>query len=174
MKEKSGCSGALFVFLSIANFIFAYFAYRGEHSAKPAKVISIINGKMSSAGSLGGNTKAVEWYSFLFYVFIVVGIIFLIAAIVMFCVGESSNDDSTSSQNDKTSKNSDKPRFVECPNCGELNSSNNTKCFKCKTDLTEIINKKETKTSNVWICPKCGRENQNYVGTCGCGEVKPR
>lgn len=174
MKEKSGCSGALFVFLSIANFIFAYFAYRGEHSAKPAKVISIINGKMSSAGSLGGSSKAVEWYSFLFYVFIVVGIIFLIAAIVMFCVGESSNDDSTSSQNDKTSKNSDKPRFIACPKCGELNSSNNTKCFKCKTDLTEIINKKETKTSDVWICPKCGRTNQNYVGTCGCGEVKPR
>lgn len=45
MKEKSGCSGALFIFLSIANFIFAYFAYRGEHSAKPAKVISIINEK---------------------------------------------------------------------------------------------------------------------------------
>lgn len=174
MKEKSGCSGALFVFLSIANFIFAYFAYRGEHSAKPAQVYSIVNGKMTSAGSLGGNTKAVEWYSFLFYVFIVVGIIFLIAAIVMFCVGESSNDDSRSSQNDKTSKNSDKPRFVECPNCGELNSSNNSKCFKCKTDLTEIINKKETKTSDVWICPKCGRTNQNYVGTCGCGEVKPK
>lgn len=29
-------------------------------------------------------------------------------------------------------------------------------------------------TANEWKCPKCGRINQNYVGTCGCGEVKPR
>ena len=34
MKEKSGCSGVLLIVMSIANFIFAYFAYRGEHSAK--------------------------------------------------------------------------------------------------------------------------------------------
>ncbi len=25
-----------------------------------------------------------------------------------------------------------------------------------------------------WTCPKCGKINQNYVGTCGCGQVKPR
>lgn len=24
-----------------------------------------------------------------------------------------------------------------------------------------------------WICPNCGKIHQNYVGTCGCGEVKP-
>ncbi len=28
--------------------------------------------------------------------------------------------------------------------------------------------------ANEWQCPKCGRINQNYVGTCGCGEVKPK
>lgn len=173
MKEKSGCSGALFVFLSIANFIFAYFAYRGEHSAKPAKVISIINGKMSSAGSLGGSSKAVEMYSTLFYIFIVLGIIFLILSIVMFCAGESSKSENTN-VNSKENTEKDKPRFVECPNCGELNSSNNSKCFKCKTDLPAIIIKRQTVASNEWVCPKCGRKNQNYVGTCGCGEVKPR
>lgn len=173
MKEKSGCSGALFVFLSIANFIFAYFAYRGEHSAKPAKVISIINGKMSSAGSLGGSSKAVEMYSTLFYIFIVLGIIFLILSIVMFCAGESSKSENTN-ENSKENTEKDKPRFVECPNCGELNSSNNSKCFKCKTDLSAIIIKRQTVASNEWVCPKCGRKNQNYVGTCGCGEVKPR
>ncbi|MGN1111634.1 MAG: zinc-ribbon domain-containing protein [Acutalibacteraceae bacterium] len=27
---------------------------------------------------------------------------------------------------------------------------------------------------NEWLCPKCGKINVNYVGTCGCGEVKPR
>lgn len=26
---------------------------------------------------------------------------------------------------------------------------------------------------NAWICPKCGKINQNYVSTCGCGERKP-
>ena len=25
-----------------------------------------------------------------------------------------------------------------------------------------------------WKCPKCGKINQNYVGTCGCGELKPK
>ena len=25
-----------------------------------------------------------------------------------------------------------------------------------------------------WKCPSCGKINQNYVGTCGCGEAKPK
>lgn len=25
-----------------------------------------------------------------------------------------------------------------------------------------------------WKCPKCDKVNQNYVGTCGCGEIKPK
>ncbi len=28
-------------------------------------------------------------------------------------------------------------------------------------------------TENEWKCPRCGKINQNYVGTCGCGEGKP-
>ena len=24
-----------------------------------------------------------------------------------------------------------------------------------------------------WKCPNCGKINQNYVGTCGCGAAKP-
>jgi len=27
--------------------------------------------------------------------------------------------------------------------------------------------------ANEWKCPQCGKINQNYVGTCGCGERKP-
>lgn len=27
--------------------------------------------------------------------------------------------------------------------------------------------------TNEWACPQCGKVNQNYVGTCGCGEEKP-
>lgn len=26
--------------------------------------------------------------------------------------------------------------------------------------------------ANEWKCSKCGAVNQNYVGTCGCGQVK--
>ena len=26
---------------------------------------------------------------------------------------------------------------------------------------------------NEWKCPNCGKVNQNYVGTCGCGTLKP-
>ena len=25
-----------------------------------------------------------------------------------------------------------------------------------------------------WKCPSCGKINQNYVGTCGCGQGKPK
>ena len=35
MKEKSGCSGALFILAGIGSFICAYIAHRGEESAKP-------------------------------------------------------------------------------------------------------------------------------------------
>lgn len=27
--------------------------------------------------------------------------------------------------------------------------------------------------TNTWVCPNCGKVNQNYVGTCGCGTRKP-
>lgn len=39
----------------------------------------------------------------------------------------------------------------------------------------------ETKAANSyragageWVCPSCGKVHQNYVGSCGCGQVKPR
>ena len=25
-----------------------------------------------------------------------------------------------------------------------------------------------------WVCKNCGKVNKNYVGSCGCGEVKPK
>ncbi len=25
---------------------------------------------------------------------------------------------------------------------------------------------------NEWLCPKCGKKNLNYIGTCGCGYAK--
>lgn len=29
-------------------------------------------------------------------------------------------------------------------------------------------------SENEWKCPSCGKVNQNYTGTCGCGQQKPR
>lgn len=31
----------------------------------------------------------------------------------------------------------------------------------------------ENSVTNEWVCPKCGKHNADYVGTCGCGTVKP-
>lgn len=31
----------------------------------------------------------------------------------------------------------------------------------------------ENSVANEWVCPKCGKHNADYVGTCGCGTVKP-
>lgn len=28
-------------------------------------------------------------------------------------------------------------------------------------------------STSEWVCPKCGKHNSSYVGTCGCGERKP-
>lgn len=36
------------------------------------------------------------------------------------------------------------------------------------------VKKERVPSENEWKCPKCGKINQNYVGTCGCGEMKPR
>ena len=32
---------------------------------------------------------------------------------------------------------------------------------------------KTTPSAGEWKCPQCGRINQNYVGTCGCGQNRP-
>ena len=43
-----------------------------------------------------------------------------------------------------------------------------------QTAVNSIQSKLEKEpTENEWKCPKCGKINQNYVGTCGCGEIKP-
>ena len=33
---------------------------------------------------------------------------------------------------------------------------------------------KPINSSDGWYCPKCGKYNQSFVGTCGCGTVKPK
>ena len=49
------------------------------------------------------------------------------------------------------------------------------------TEKTNIFGKKKLEVqvtpldqrSDTWTCPNCGKVMPNYVGTCGCGEIKP-
>lgn len=168
MKEKNGCSGVLFILAGIGSFICAYFAHRGEQSSKPSSVTSYVNGQISEVGSIGGNSDAVDFYTIVFYVAIVVGILLIILGIALLSTG--SKDTSNSSENNHSNQNT---MFIVCPKCGERNGKNNDKCYKCHTSLISNTDN-QTLDTNVWVCPKCGRKNQNYVGTCGCGEVKPK
>lgn len=36
----------------------------------------------------------------------------------------------------------------------------------------EKVDKKPS--GDEWKCPRCGKINANYVGSCGCGQTKPR
>ena len=69
------------------------------------------------------------------------------------------------------------PTVYICETCGEKSQDMFCSvCGKKKIKESEHISKKaETKTpqNNEWKCPSCGKINQNYVGTCGCGEKKP-
>lgn len=69
-------------------------------------------------------------------------------------------------------ENVSKNRTWLCPKCGNSNPSNMRYCSNCscqKPNFNPI-----SAQTDVWQCPKCGKINQNYVGTCGCGEVKPK
>lgn len=37
----------------------------------------------------------------------------------------------------------------------------------------ESVYNNESISNNEWKCPSCGKINQNYTGTCGCGQQKP-
>lgn len=46
--------------------------------------------------------------------------------------------------------------------------------FEITIHTTKSENDRFRKVENdEWRCPNCGRINQHYVGTCGCGEMKP-
>lgn len=79
-----------------------------------------------------------------------------------------------------------------CIKCGEVNTGIKDYCIVCHTSKDESIKKKyftqsgrtggkpssqrnpkEVDPMKEWQCPNCGRINANYVGTCGCGQVRP-
>ena len=48
-----------------------------------------------------------------------------------------------------------------------------------KSDMPTSYTKQNTSTSNsasskTWTCPKCGKLNGMVIGTCSCGESRPR
>lgn len=65
-----------------------------------------------------------------------------------------------------------------CPCCEHLNSKTVTRCIQCgemKPQNVQRVNiiKKLPVDKQEWQFPNCGKVNQNYVGTCGCGTQKP-
>ena len=60
--------------------------------------------------------------------------------------------------------------FIKEYTKAETNKPYNGSLFK---DMDKTRAPKGQVVSGEWKCPKCGRVNQNYVGTCGCGEIKP-
>lgn len=72
---------------------------------------------------------------------------------------------SNNKEHAKPSNTSDEQGWV-CPKCGKRNTSQY--CSNCSTK-----NPAREAGKNEWKCTACGKINQNYVGTCGCGQVKP-
>lgn len=64
-----------------------------------------------------------------------------------------------------------------CPTCYTSNSTANNFCEKCgNKNPSSNLGARQRSTIpsiNEWKCPRCGIIQQNYVGTCGCGERKP-
>lgn len=164
-ENKKGCVGG-FLFLIAGMFFFlSFICKQGSNSSKGSRMSHYINGQLVSNGTIGGNSKAVEVFDIFFWAAIILGIIMIILGIVCLCSKGTNKTDSSSSTEECSTI------FIKCPNCGEKNGSNNEYCFKCKTLLHSSTPPIQ---SNHWVCPNCGRENENYVGTCGCGEVKSK
>ena len=65
--------------------------------------------------------------------------------------------------------------YWTCPKCGMLISNSMNVCGNCgssKVKETVKNNQEYVLQPGEWMCSKCGRINPDYVGTCGCGEVK--
>lgn len=165
MNISKGCRVGTSFFLGVFCFVLAFFAKKQSDSYRGASIASYIGGKQISLGEIGGNGDGVELFLNLSYGFIAVGIVFTIFAIIFACI-PSSKQSSTTCSNSRNSL------FIKCPNCGEENGYNNDYCYKCKTYLNH--KRLSPDYSRSWKCSNCGKINQHYVGTCGCGEVKPK
>ena len=55
----------------------------------------------------------------------------------------------------------------------DLKAMERAKSEKVKI-LKKDFNENRTPSHNEWKCPNCGKINQNYVGSGGCGTPKPK
>ena len=121
---------------------------------------------------LYGTEKKLVIFKFIIWLIILVVSDFIIAAGKNKIISDESNDNNyqqNSNNNFKSVSNGNNKTI--CPKCGAQNSTNSNYCSSCCASLR---NTNHLKSSNEWKCPKCGRINQEYTGTCGCGESKPR
>ena len=87
----------------------------------------------------------------------------------------ASSNAEVNQDNSKASEGRADSLFVICSNCGEENGKTRTHCYKCGASLMpENREQKSDLNTGCWTCPKCGKVNASYVGTCGCGVSKPR
>ena len=68
---------------------------------------------------------------------------------------------------------------IERSICGTTNTysgtSNSSFTFTGNNSNYSHVNTPQQQAgAGEWKCPSCGRINQNYVGTCGCGQVKEK
>lgn len=171
MPKKS--KAAISFVLSVICFIIAFIMIPASKSFEPTKITtySVDGNHLSgeniithlSDGYTGGQPKLLEISNVVLWIGLITGTILLIYAIYSFATSkESAVSASDTSQS---------TMFVDCPNCGEANTVKNEYCFKCHQSLSN--RPLSHTTGNKWYCPTCGKENQSYVGTCGCGTRKP-
>lgn len=112
------------------------------------------------------------WNSEEFFTFFMFGIAVVGIAIIIVSIVKYNNSKTTSNYNRDFLTSNEKTSTKICRNCGCYISPSASTCSNCGTATKAKM--PITSASNEWRCPKCGRVNQNYVGTCGCGQFKPK
>lgn len=165
--------------------------YRSEHSEIWGYLVMEIIFDVIGTIIIFMNTKdLVEYHSrydeprLIFFVFL--GVFFWILGLIFLCLIKKVEANGNREYeyyliSYSENRNSDTPSSWICPKCGSYNEYSRLLCSKCSEPKPYVItrhNSVQRQNNNVnansWICPNCGRQNQNYVGTCGCGEVKPK
>lgn len=154
--------GALSLVMSVICYIIAFMTVPASNSFKSTSVTFYANDTYLSEKYTRGQPELIEIGNIVLWIGLITGTVLLIYAIYCFVTNEKkvSVDDSSQTR-----------MFVDCPNCGEANTAKNEYCFKCHQRISS--RPLSHTTGSKWTCPSCGKENQPYVGTCGCGTRKP-
>lgn len=164
MRKKTG--GGIYLGAGVAALIFAFITKNVADNTSHSSSNMYIMGRYVGRSSWG------EIYDIVFWIFLLAGIVLLITGIAILSVKDN-NETKTDNKSDRVKYS--ESLFIRCQSCGEENGKTSTRCYKCGASL--IPKSKERKpdlNAGEWFCPKCGKINAGYVGTCGCGEAKPR